>query len=172
MGINSGIYKALLVLHILAAIVGFGSVMLNALYGLQARKRRGAEGLAIVEANFFVTTKAAVKAIYLVFVFGVLLVLTSDDIWSFGDLWISLSMGLYVLAMGLSHGVLLPNVERMQALMGELIAMGPPPPQGATAGPPPQAVELERRGKTVGMVGAVNNLVVVTVLTLMIWKPT
>jgi uncharacterized membrane protein len=171
-GINSGIYKALLVLHILAAIVGFGSVMLNALYGLQARKRRGAEGLAIVEANFFVTTKAAVKAIYLVFVFGVLLVLTSDDIWSFGDLWISLSMGLYVLAMGLSHGVLLPNVERMQALMGELIAMGPPPPQGATAGPPPQAVELERRGKTVGMVGAVNNLVVVTVLTLMIWKPT
>lgn len=172
MGINSGIYKALQVLHILAAIVGFGGVMLNALYGLQARKRRGAEGLAIVEANFFVTTKAAVKAIYLVFVFGVLLVLTSDDARSFGDLWISLSMGLYVLAMGLSHGVLLPNVERMQVLMGELIAMGPPPPQGATAGPPPQAVELERRGKTVGMVGAVNNLVVVTVLTLMVWKPT
>ena len=172
MGIDSGIYKLLLVLHILSAIVGFGGVMLNALYGLQARKRRGSEGLAIVEANYFVSTQVAQRAIYLVFVFGVLLVLTSDEVWSFGDRWVNLAMGLYIVALGLSHGVLLPNVQRMQALMGELISMGPPPPQGATSGPPPQAVELENRGKTVGMVAAVNNLIVVTVLTLMVWKPT
>ena len=172
MGLDSGIYKLLLVLHILAAIVGFGGVMLNALYGLQARQRRGPEGLAIVEANYFVSTKVALRAIYLVFVFGVLLVVTSDDVWSFGDLWISLAMGLYLVAMGLSHGMIQPNVERMQQLMGELLAMGPPPPQGATGGPPPQAVELENRGKTVGMVAAVNNLIVVVILFLMVWKPT
>lgn len=172
MGIDSGIYKALLVLHILAAIVGFGGVMLNGVYGLQAKKRRGPEGLAIAEANYFVSTKAAEPAIYLVFVFGVLLVLTSDDVWSFGDLWVSLAMGLYVVAIGLSHGVMIPTVRRMNALMAELVDMGPPSPQGATGGPPPQALELEQRGKTVGMVGAVLNLVVVVILALMIWKPT
>lgn len=171
MGIDSGIYKLLLVLHILAAVVGFGGAMLNGLYGMQAKQRRGAEGLAVVEANYFVTTKAAQPAIYLVFVFGVLLVVTSDDTWSFGDLWVSSAMGLYVLAIGLSHGVLLPNVRRMQALMGELVAMGPPPPQGVTAGPPPQAVELANRGRTVGAVGAVLNLLVVAILVLMVWKP-
>lgn len=172
MGIDSGIYKTLLVLHVLAAIVGFGSVMLNGLYGHQAKKRKGPEGLAVVEANYFVSTKAAEPAIYFVFVFGVLLVLTSDDAWSFGDLWVSLSMGLYVVAIGLSHGVLQPNVRRMKGLMAELIALGPPPPQGATGGPPPQAVELEQRGKMVGIVGAALNLFVVVILALMIWKPT
>ena len=33
MGINSGIYKLVLVLHILTAIVGFGAVLLNGIYG-------------------------------------------------------------------------------------------------------------------------------------------
>lgn len=172
MGLDSGIYKLLLVLHVLAAIVGFGGVMLNGLYGMQAKNRKGSEGLAVAEANYFVSTKAAEPAIYLVFVFGILLVVTSDDVWSFGDLWVSLSMGLYVIAIGLTHGVLTPNVRRMQALMGELITMGPPPPQGATGGPPPQAVELANRGRTVGAVGAALNLFVVAILFLMIWKPT
>lgn len=161
-GIDSGIYKALLVLHILSAIVGFGGVMLNGLYGNEAKKRRGAEGLAITEANMFVSFRVAEIAIYLVFVFGVLLVVTSDGAWSFGDLWVSLSMGLYVVAIGLSHGVMQPTVKRMRNLMAELVG-GPPQ---AT-----QAAELEQRGKTVAVVGTVLNLLVVAILALMIWKP-
>jgi uncharacterized membrane protein len=171
-GIDSGIYKALLVLHILAAIVGFGGVMLNGLYGNEAKKRRGAEGLVVVEANMFVSFRVAEIAIYLIFVFGVLLVVTSDGVWSFGDLWVSLAMGLYVVAIGLSHGVMQPTVKRMRNLMAELVDMGPPPPQGATGGPPPQAVELEQRGKTVAAVGSVLNVMVVVILALMVWKPT
>ena len=37
-------YKIVLVLHILAAIIGFGSVMLNGVYASEARKRPGPEG--------------------------------------------------------------------------------------------------------------------------------
>lgn len=170
MGTDSGIYKTLLVLHILSAIVGFGAVMLNGLYGNEAKKRRGAEGLAVTDATIFVS-RVGELFIYAVFVFGVLLVVASDDAWSFGDLWVSLSMGLFVVAVGLSHGLLQPSVRRMRALMAELVDMGPPPPQGATGGPPPQAVELEQRGTTVAAVGAVLNLIVVVILGLMIWKP-
>jgi uncharacterized membrane protein len=172
LGVDSGIYRALLVLHILAAIVGFGGVMLNGLYGNEAKKRRGPEGLAITEATMFVTYRVAEIAVYLVFVFGVLLVVASDDTWSFGELWLSLSMGLYVIALGLSHGLVQPTVKRMRNLMAELVELGPPPPQGATSGPPPQAVELEQRSRTVAAVGAALNLIVVAILALMVWKPT
>jgi hypothetical protein len=170
MGPNSGIYKLFLVLHILCAIVGFGGVMLNGIHGIQAKKRQGYEGLAITDSAI-VVGNVAEKFIYLVFVFGVALVLVSDDAVKFSHKWVGLSMALYIVAVGVSHGVLMPNIHRMRALMAELVDAGPPPPQGATSGPPPQAVELEQRGRTVGMVSGALNLMVVVILCLMVWKP-
>ena len=87
MGINSGIYKLVLVLHILTAIIGFGAVFLNGIYGQQAKSRRGSEGLAISQANFLVS-RIGQYFIYAVFIFGVLLVVLSDDVWDFSDSWI------------------------------------------------------------------------------------
>lgn len=165
MGTNSGIYKALLVLHILSAIVGFGTVFLNGLRGVEAKKRKGPEGLAVMDTTIAVSD-VAMKVIYLVFVFGVALVLTSDDAYQFGDLWVGLSMGLYLVAMGVSHGVLRPNVHRMRALSAELVATPPAP-----GGPPPQVAEMEQRGKTVAIASVFLNLMVVVILSLMIWKP-
>ena len=72
MGIDSGTYKLFLVLHILSAIIGFGAVFLNAIYGQQARARKGREGLAISQANFLVSS-IGMYFIYAVFVFGILL---------------------------------------------------------------------------------------------------
>jgi uncharacterized membrane protein len=167
-GIDSGIYKALLVLHILAAIVGFGSVFLNGIHGVQAKKRGGREGLAIADSAMAVGNVSE-KVIYAVFLLGVALVVTSDDVWSFGDLWVSVSMALFIVAVGLSHGMLMPNLHRMRELMATLAEAGAP---GAAGGPPPQAVELEQRGRTVGIVSGVLNLMVVVILALMVWKPT
>ena len=48
-GLNSGIYKLLLVLHILAAIIGFGSVFLAGVFASKAQARGGREGLAVTE---------------------------------------------------------------------------------------------------------------------------
>jgi uncharacterized membrane protein len=158
-------YKVVLLLHILTAIVGFGAVFLNALYGRAAERRKGAEGLAIAEATYDVS-QVAEYFIYAVPIFGILLVLMSEDKWEFSSAWISLSFLLYIAGLGLSHGALRPNVRRMNTLMRELAA-GPP----ASGGPPPQVDELERRGRRVGLVGALLNLDVVILLYLMIWKP-
>ena len=168
--INSGTYKLVLVLHILSAIVGFGAVFLNALYGQQAKARRGREGLAIAEANFLVSTVAEFF-IYAVFVFGILLVILSDDAWTFGQFWIWSSMTLYVIGLGLAHGVLRPNVRRMNALMSELAEMGSPPMGDSPGGPPPQVTELEGRGQRVGLTGTTLNVLVVLILFLMVWQP-
>ncbi|HKA94047.1 MAG TPA: DUF2269 family protein [Acidimicrobiia bacterium] len=167
--ITSGTYKFVLVLHLLSAIVGFGAVFLNAIYGQQARARKGREGLAISEANFLVS-EVGTYFIYAVFVFGVLLVLLSSEAWKFEQFWIWGSMGLYIIGLGLSHGVLRPNVRRMQGLMREL-SDGGPPPGAASGGPPPQVAELEERGRRVGVTGATLNVILVLILFLMVWKP-
>ena len=55
-------YNVVLLLHILTAIVGFGAVFLNALYGRAAERRKGAEGLAIAEANYDVSQMATTSS--------------------------------------------------------------------------------------------------------------
>ena len=171
MGINSGIYKLVLVLHILTAIVGFGAMLLNGIYGQQARSRKGSEGLAISQANFLVS-RIGMFFIYAVFIFGVLLVVLSDKAWSFSDSWIVAAIVLYVLGIGLAHGAAFPNARRMINLQEQLIAMGPPPASaGASGGPPPQVIELEERGRRAGIVGAVLSLDLVLILMLMVWGP-
>jgi uncharacterized membrane protein len=169
-GINSGIYKLVLVLHILSAIIGFGAVLLNGIYGQQSRSRRGTEGLAITQANFLVS-RIAQYFIYAVFVFGVLLVVLSDKVWAFSDSWIVASIVLYVLGIGLSHGLLIPNVRRIIGLQEELVAMGPPPAGATAAAPPSQVVELAERGRRVGAVSTVLQLNLVVILMLMVWGP-
>jgi uncharacterized membrane protein len=168
--INSGTYKLVLVLHILAAMVGFGGVFLNSLYGQQAKARTGREGLAIAQANYLVSNVAEFF-IYAVFVFGVLLVLLSDDAWTFGQFWIWASMALFIIGLGLAHGVLRPNVRRMNLLMAELAEVGSPPMGESPGGPPPQVTELEERGQRVGLAGTALNVLVVLILFLMVWKP-
>jgi uncharacterized membrane protein len=183
MGITSGLYKLLLLLHILAVIVGIGAVSLNGLYGRESRQKPGAEGRAVFEANWFVSSVAG-YVIYMIPVFGIALVLASDSVYSMGDAWISLSVVLYVAALGIVHGVMRPNLRKMLSLMKEMEAWGPPnvmeawgPPNvmeagpPAAGGPPPQVAEMERRGRTVGMGGAGLNLLLVALVALMIWKP-
>jgi hypothetical protein len=51
-------------------------------------------------------SRVAEYFIYAVFVFGVLLVVPSDDVWDFSDSWIVAAIVLYVIGLGLSHGLL------------------------------------------------------------------
>jgi hypothetical protein len=167
--VNGGFYKLFLVLHILCAIVGFGSVYLNGVYGAEMKKRRGADALAIYDANWRVS-KIGEYVIYGVFIFGLALVGMSDDAWKFSQTWVWLASVLFIIGLGVSHGVLLPAVKRMGVLMREMVAAGPPP-AGAAAGAPPQAVEMEALGKRVGAASVFLNLLVVVILAIMVWKP-
>jgi uncharacterized membrane protein len=162
---NSGLYKTLLVLHILVAIIGLGSVMLNGLYAAQAQKRQGPPGRAVSESNFAVSSIGE-YFIYAIPVFGILLVLASDKAYKFSQTWIWLAMLLYVVAIGISHAILIPGHKRVNALLAEM-EQGPAP----VGGPPPQAVELQAVGKKMAAAGATLNVFVVIFLILMVWKP-
>jgi hypothetical protein len=166
---DNDLYKIFLVLHILCAIVGFGAVFLNGVYGQQMKARmqsgRVAEAIGIYEANWQVS-RIGEYVIYGVFVFGFITALLGDPVIEFSQTWLWLSMVIYIAAIGLSHAVLLPTVKRMGVLMHEM-AGGPPP----VGGPPPQAAEMAALGQKLGVVGPILDLAVIVVLILMVWKP-
>ena len=168
MGLASGMYKLLKLLHILVVIFGLGSVSLNALYGREARLRRGPGGLAITEANLFVT-EVATYIIYLIPVTGILLVMASDKVWSFSDVWVWLSLLLWVVGVGISHGVMKPTVKKMIATMKEMESAGPP--AAGAQGPPPQVAVMEQLGARLGTFGPVLTVLLIVIVALMIWKP-
>jgi uncharacterized membrane protein len=163
---GSDAYNIVKVLHILCAIVGFGAVTLNGLYGAQAKARGGSEAAAIGQAVYRVSTVGE-YFIYAVFVLGIGLVAMGNNVFDFGQTWVWLSMVLYITGLGLSHGVLRPRVRRMNALMVEL-AGGP---GSAAGGPPPQAVELETLTKQVATTEMALNLLLVVILVFMVFKP-
>ncbi len=87
-----GLYKTLLAAHILCAIIGFGAVFLNAIYGNEVKKHRGAEGIAIFDANEKVS-KIGEYFIYAVPVFGIAMIFSSDKLWKFSQTWVWLAAG-------------------------------------------------------------------------------
>jgi hypothetical protein len=164
-GLNSGIFKLLLVLHILSAIVGLGAVMLNGLYAAQSQKRPGPAGRAVSEANYAVSSIAE-KVIYLIPVFGILLVLASDSAIKFSYTFVWLSLVLFIGALGVSHSVLFPGQRKINELLLEM-EQGPPPAGGA----PPQLAQIQALGRRQAAAGATLNVVTAVILILMIWKP-
>jgi len=159
----SDAYNVVKVLHILCAIVGFGGVTLNAVYGLQAKARGPREGAAIGAAVYRVSTIAE-YFIYATFVLGIGLVGLGHNIFNFGQVWIWLSMTLYVIGLGLSHGVLRPRARRLNALMAEVGA-------GSAAPSADQAAQLEAIGKQLALTEAALDVLLVVILVLMVFKP-
>ena len=171
MGSDSGVYKVVLVLHLLAAIVGFGGMAVNGFYGAMAAARRGRDGAAIgdaVDKGY----KFAEWPVYAVPVLGIVLVLMSEDgVFEFSQVWISLSFLLYIAAIGLLHGVQLPTVRRINALLKELVAGTGGGGDGGGGGAPAQVAELDKLGAKAGAVGGILNLITVVIVFLMVFKP-
>jgi uncharacterized membrane protein len=166
-GIESGVYKLILVVHILSVVVGIGAVMLNGVYAAQAQKRIAEGGArAVSEANFFVSNIAE-KVIYTIPIWGILLVALSDKAWKFSQTWIWLALLLYVVAIGISHAVMIPGHKRINQLLAEMESG----PAGGTGGAPPQAAEAQQVGQRLAAGGMALNLIVVVIIALMVWKP-
>jgi uncharacterized membrane protein len=167
-GVGSTGYKIVLVLHLVAVIVGFGTVALNGIRGAQAKKRPGPGGLAIGESGHTLNTVAE-KFIYAVPVLGLALVGMSDGVWKFSQTWVWLTLLLYVVGISVSHAVLIPSEKRMNALAAELVTAGAPP--AGAAGAPPQVIEMHGLEKKLAASGTFLNLLVVAMVSIMVFKP-
>jgi hypothetical protein len=166
---NSGLYKTFLVLHLLTVVIGFGGITIVGFVGAASQGYKGPAGQAIFDTSQRLG-RIVEFFIYAVPVFGIILLFASktagDYVVWFDQTWVSISLLIYIATIGFVHALHLPNLRRMGVLMAELNA-GPP----AAGGPPPQAAELEERGKRAGLYGAISNMAWVAVLILMVAKP-
>lgn len=157
MGVDGDLYQLVLVLHILAAIVGFGGMFIAGFYGNEARNRSGREGLAVAETTLKVTSLVPTMAVYTVPILGILLILLSDDFWKFSEAWISMSFVLYIVLIALAVSVQVPALRKIVALRSGA--------EGA------QPLEMQALGKKVATVSGIVNVLWVVVLFLMVFKP-
>lgn len=159
MGLDGNLYQLIKVLHILAAIVGFGGMFIAGFYGQEARKRPGGEGLAVAETTLKVTALVPTMAVYTVPVLGILLILLSDDAWKFSQAWVSLSLLLYLGLIVLAVAVQVPATR-------ELVALRARGGGGSSA-----EAEMARLGRRAAVAGGVVNVAWVVTLFLMVFKP-
>lgn len=162
-GLTGGLYRLLLLLHILCAVVGFGAVAFNGLYRTRARQR-GADGeLILLEENAYITHTAEFL-IYGVVVFGILVALTSKATWKFDQTWLSVALVLYVAEIGLLHGVIHRADRQYRALLGQVNDARPP---GRVTG----VTELEQLEKRIDRAWSVFGVIFLVILYLMVFTP-
>ena len=157
MGTGEPLYYFVLVMHLLGVIAGIGTVFLNGVYNAQARAIGGVGGTAVSVANERVS-KIAEGAIYSIPFTGLVLLWLSDGAYEIGQTWAWLSLVLYVVAIGISHAVLIPGHRRYNEL-------------AHTEGGPSVGAEAKGIEKKMAGAGATLNLLTVVIVVLMVWKP-
>jgi hypothetical protein len=151
MGTDTTLYDIVVFLHILTVVIGIGGVMLNGAYAAKAKAAGPQGGGIIMQANYDVSMLAE-KFIYAIPVFGILAVILSDGVFEMSQVWLWLSTVLYVIAIGISHAVMIPSSKKLLA--------GPSGPGEAAA-----------LGKKLAGGGMALDLIAVVIIALMVWKP-
>ena len=149
---------ALIIVHVLSAVVGIGATFTFGVLGAVQSKIEGPGALALLEANEAIEKRLVYPiALFLLPLTGALMIFSrgwSTDFWSHTWLWAAIV--LYVIAAGLATGVLAPGVRK-------LIAMG----KEGRAGSPEfmQIVRVQQR------LGPVTSILALVIIILMVWKP-
>lgn len=92
-------FEIFLVLHILSVLVAFAPAVLAVLPG-------GRDGsMAVIERA---GRQVYAPALILAGLFGIICVLTSDDLFEFSDTWISLSFVVWIAMNGVLHAIVVP----------------------------------------------------------------
>ena len=146
------LYDFLLFLHILSAIAGIGNYMLGGLRAASASKAGGPAPGAVSNAEM-TSGKVADIFIYLIFITAIPLIIPEGGP-EFSDMWVSAAFLLYIVALGISHGVMKPSARKAREL-------------GAAGGGP----EMPAIQQRLAIGGTALNLLAVALLALMIWQP-
>ncbi len=153
-------YNIFLFFHILCAIIGFGTMALSGINFSTATRMKGEGGLAIFESAKK-TQNIAIGFVYAMFVFGVLIVLVAEDADMFTQTWLSISTGLFIVAVLIGEIGLRPTSHKLNLVFRQSV-------ETASDSAIAQIDELATR---TGILNGINNLIFVVILALMIFKP-
>lgn len=155
----SAIYQIILLLHIAAAIVGFGGVIAHGAYNAKAFASSAGDAAVLFRTTQAVTNLAH-YAIYALFVLGIILVSLSEGDISFADPWISASFVVWIALVGVAHGLVRPAVAAMREA-----AEGLPAEQKLS-----EDATATATAKKLALGEALTQLLLVVALVVMIWQ--
>jgi uncharacterized membrane protein len=113
--VDSGVYKALLFLHILAVLVAFSSVVVNPLTGPRLMKDDEGAGKRFSATVADNSRKVYLPALLAVGILGFALVGASDDTWKFSKPWVFISALLWLAIGGIVSAVIIPGEKQVGA---------------------------------------------------------
>ncbi|MDH3300969.1 MAG: DUF2269 domain-containing protein [Acidimicrobiia bacterium] len=162
------IYRVMLLGHIGAAIVGFGALIAHGSFHAAAVRSSSSDAVPVLRATAKVV-RVAEYGLYAVVGFGIVLIALSDDVYRYSEPWISASFVVWVLIVGLVHGLIRPARARLL----ELAAASANESGGSSAddGDLADRTEAEPLLTRLAMGEAGTQLLLVGALVLMIWKP-
>ena len=153
-----GMLPLWLFLHVLGAIVAFGFGFYAPVYGAMVA-REPQHGNWFLRASKRVSDYVITPVALSMAVTGVLLVSATGGMQRFQELWLAVSVLLYVIALGIVFLVQRPTLKRVIELTS-----APPGP----AGPPAEVPALLARLRNLGMVLL---LLIIAIVALMVWRP-
>lgn len=162
--------KLFFVVHILCAIVGFGSTFVWAILAKQAKDFGPEHGLLFTQKIVAASKVLTTPFIWATGATGVILVVLGKDYgFSFSQTWVSAAFVLFLAGVGVAEGLQRPNQKAMVALQERLVSGQVTPPSGG--GPPAEVAELEERGGKAAMFGGMLHLLFLLLVLDMIFKP-
>jgi uncharacterized membrane protein len=147
-----------LFLHILGAIAAFGFGFYAPIFGMMTAKEPQ-HGNWYMRAAKRLSNVVIVPVAISMFITGTLLVIESGGMRRFEELWLSVSLVLYVIALLVVFLLQRPALDRIIALTSE-----PPGPEG-----PPAALKEDIR--KMQLYGVILLILTVSIVALMVWKP-
>lgn len=113
MNSRSPIYDALLLAHIICAIGGFGANGLAGLFAGQLRPTPSEQAVKYFSSPKFM----AERLLYLVPVFGLLMIAVSHGLSELQRPWIIVGIIAWLAAIGVAHSLVWPNERRISAML-------------------------------------------------------
>ena len=165
-GPNGWLYHLLVLFHIISAVAGFGGLAYRA-FVLDLARHRGDAAAAGVLAVYGQISQLAEALVYGVGIFGIAAVAVGGGHRYFQKAWVLAALVIFVVMVGLLHGLVRPAERRYRAVMLELAqtpALAPP-------ARPPQLAELDRLRQRVGAGMGTFNVLLLAALYLMVFKP-
>lgn len=161
--------QLLVFLHILCAIVGFGSTFVWAMLGSKAKEFDPKSGYQYSQLIAHASERLTTPFIIATGVIGFALVaLGSDYGVKFSQTWVSIAMFLFFVGLGVSFGLLQPNQKAMLAIQKKLAEGDVTPTPG---GPPAEVAELGERGQKAAMYGGILHVLFLLMMLDMVFKP-
>jgi hypothetical protein len=136
-------------------------------YALDLARRRGDAAAAGVLAVYGQISQVGEVLVYGVLLFGLAAVAAAPSGISFAKPWVGAAIALYIVMMGVLHGLVRPAERRYRRTMLELAQM----PAMAPPKRPPQLAELDSLYRRIGAGMGIFNVSLIGALYLMVFRP-